>query len=443
MTGLNRKYVKKRTIGRRKDDRLSRDRCERYKQLLRVGQIITSETNLDALFGVIMDQTNQVIDSERSTVFLHDNKSNELWCLVATGMDKNEICMPADSGVAGWVFQTKTPMIINAPYDDPRFYSEVDKKTGYRTRNIICVPVMNRKKECIGTLQAINKKTGDFTDEDKELIISVSHYVAIALENSRLFGEVNRYLEKLKATLVHIETLEKIKGQLAKFVPSSVAKVVEKDPDEVGLDKIPMDISVLFIDIQDFSKIIQTSDQRLVNEAVECHFSNYLDCISRHGGEVTETSGDGLMVIFKDGPLKENANHAVQAALEIVAQNERLNMETVYPWGPTELHLGINSGAGWVGSIKMKGLSGERWTYTASGLVTLLAARIGKLSSHSRLYVGPETYGQLEGIFNCAPLGPQELKNVEDPVPVYWVKDIQNQKDSPVGESGSDTSSRK
>jgi class 3 adenylate cyclase/putative methionine-R-sulfoxide reductase with GAF domain len=443
MAGLNREYVKRRTIGRRRDDRLFRDRCERYTQLLRVGQIITSETSLDDLFGVIMDQTNQVMDSERSTVFLHDNKSNQLWCLVATGMHKNEICIPADSGVAGWVFQSKTPMIINAPYDDPRFYSEIDKKTGYRTRNIICVPVMNRKKECIGTLQAINKKTGDFTDEDKELIVSVSHYVAIALENSKLFGDVNRYLEKLKATLVHIETLEKIKCQLTKFVPSSVARVVEKDPDEVELDKTPMDISVLFIDIQNFSKIIQSSDQRLVNEMVESHFSEYLGCISGHAGEITETSGDGLMVIFKDGSLKDNATRAVQAALEIVAQNKRLNKEAVYPWGPTELHLGINSGAGWVGSTKMKCLSGERWTYTASGLVTLLAARIGKLSSHSRLYVGQETYRQLENVFNCEPLGPQELKNVEDPVPVYRVKNIRNQNDSEPDVRGSDTSSKK
>jgi class 3 adenylate cyclase/putative methionine-R-sulfoxide reductase with GAF domain len=421
---LNRKYVKKRSIGRRRDDLLVRDKIQRYKLLLRVGRVITSEMSLDALFGVIMDQTNEVMNSERSTVFLHDSRSHELWSLVATGMKESEICIPDDSGVAGWVFQSKTPMIINNAYDDPRFYSEVDKKTGFRTKNIICVPVINRKKECIGTLQAINKKDGDFTDEDKALLTSMSDYAAIALENSKLFEDVNRYLEKLKTTLVRIETLEKIKYQLTKFVPSSVVRLVERDPDELQLDKTPMEISVLFIDIQDFSKVIQSSDQRLVNDMVECHFSEYLNCIDRHGGELTETSGDGLMVIFKDGPLRENARHAVEAALEIVAENKRLNHETPYPWGRIELHLGINSGSGWVGSTKMKSLSGERWTYTASGVVTLLAARIGELSSQSRLYVGPETYRCLEDDFSCDALGQQELKNVEEPIPVYWVKDM-------------------
>ena len=253
MADLNRKYVKKRTIGRRRDDRLVRDQIQRYKMLLRVGQIITSEMSLDTLFGVVMDQTNQVMNTERSTVFLHDSKSKELWSLAATGMEEDEICIPDDSGVAGWVFQSQTPMIINEAYNDPRFYSDVDKKTGFRTRNIICVPVISRKRECIGTLQAINKKAGDFTDEDKELLISVSHYVAIALENSRLFEEVNRYLDKLKTTLMHIETLEKVKYQLTKFVPSSVVRVVEQDPDELNLEKTPMVISVLFIDIEVFS----------------------------------------------------------------------------------------------------------------------------------------------------------------------------------------------
>jgi class 3 adenylate cyclase len=379
--------------------------------------------SLEALFGVIMDETNQIMNSERSTVFLHDSKSNELWSLVATGVEGGEICIPDDSGVAGWVFQSKTPMIINEAYDDPRFYSEVDRKTGFRTKNIICVPLINRQKECIGTLEAINKQDGAFTDDDKELLTSMSHYGAIALENSRLFGEVNSYLRKLKDTLVHVETLEKIKSQLTKFVPHSVVKVVEEDPDKVELDKTPMDISVLFIDIQNFSAITQSSDQRLVNDMVEYHFSEYLNCILRHGGEITETSGDGLMVIFKDGPLKENTAQAVKAGLEIVVQNKRLNEETSYPWGETALHLGINSGPAWVGSTKMKSLSGERWTYTASGLVTLLAARIGQLSSDTRLYIGEETYRHLEEAFDCRPLGPQRMKNVEEAVSVFWVTD--------------------
>jgi len=155
---------------------------------------------------------------------------------------------------------------------------------------------------------------------------------------------------------------------------------------------------------------------------VEGHFSRYLECINRHGGEVNETAGDGLMVIFKDGSSRAHAKKAVVAGLEIVSENSRLNDELSYPWGRVELHMGVNSGRAWVGSTKMKSLTGERWTYTASGLVTVLAARIGALSDGSRLYVGPETYQCIENSCDCEFLGRREVKNVKDPIPIYWVK---------------------
>ena len=195
-------YSKERSIGRRKEDWLVRDNIHRYTQLFHVGQIITSEINMDVLFEVIMDQTNQIMDTERSTVFLHDDKSNQLWSLVATGVEKNEIRMPEDYGVAGWVFQHKTSLIINNPYDDPRFNPEVDEKLGFQTKNILCIPLMNRERECIGALEALNKNSGDFTDKDRELLTSISHYVAVALENSKLYEEL-KLLDKAKERVIN------------------------------------------------------------------------------------------------------------------------------------------------------------------------------------------------------------------------------------------------
>jgi class 3 adenylate cyclase len=395
-------------------------------QIYHVGQIITSEINMDVLFELIIDQTNQIMGTERGSVFLYDEKTTELWSLVATGMEKNKIRIPSDYGVAGSVFQSKTPLIINDAYNDPRFYVEIDKLSGFQTKNILCIPLINRKGHCIGSLQALNKNSGDFTDKDIELLESISYYVAIALENSKLYEEVKNYTEELKKTLIHIETLEKVKSQLSKFVPSSVAKLAEQDPDKLTHEKISMDVTILFIDIQGFSRITEDFDQRLVNDMVESHFSRYLECINRHGGEVNETAGDGLMVIFKDGPLESHAQKAVAAGLEIVSENRRSNDELSYPWGKVKLHIGVNSGKALVGSTKMKSITGERWTYTASGLVTVLAARIGAMSSESRLYVGPETYQCIEYLCDCEFIGLQKVKNVKDPIPIYWVKNTKN-----------------
>ena len=84
--------------------------------------------------------------------------------------------------------------------------------------------------------------------------------------------------------------------------------------------------------------------------------------------------------------------------------------------------MGINSGEAYVGSTKMKSITGERWTYTASGLVTVLASRIGGLSEMSRLYIGPETHRCIGDECECEFIGAHEVKNVKEPVPVYWVK---------------------
>jgi class 3 adenylate cyclase/putative methionine-R-sulfoxide reductase with GAF domain len=422
MCPFNQKYMKQRGIGRRREDFLAREKIEKHARLFSVGQIITSEMNLNSLFEVIMHQTNQIMETQRSTVLLYDEKQTELWSLVATGMKKNEIRIPSNHGVAGWVFQNNMPLIINDAYSDPRFYADVDKKSGFRTKNILCVPLVNRKGECIGSLQTLNKRSGDFTDDDKELLISLSHYVAIALENSKLYEDIKNYSEELKSTLIRIETLERVKSQLTKFVPGSVAKMVEHDPDGLTFEKTPMHVTILFIDIQDFSRITEGFDQRVVNDMVECHFSRYLECIYRHCGEVNETSGDGLMVIFQGATLESHAKKAVAAGLEIVSENRRLNEEFSYPWGRVDLHLGINSGEAWVGSTKMKTLTGERWTYTASGLVTVLAARIGELSSDTELYVGSETYECIRNSCACESIGMKELKNVKTPLEIYRVK---------------------
>jgi class 3 adenylate cyclase/putative methionine-R-sulfoxide reductase with GAF domain len=424
MSTLQPGYTEKRSIGRRREDRLLRHRIRKLNQLFAVCQFITSEMNLHTLFEVIMEQTNQIMGTQRSTVFLYDHKCGELWSLVATGMKKNEIRIPSDHGVAGWVFHRNTPLIINDAYSDPRFYSGVDRISGFRTKNILCVPLINREGHCIGTLEALNKSGYDFEGEDIEWLTSISQYVVIALENSMIFEELKSYSEELETTPVRIEILEKAKGQLSKFVPSSVARLVEQNPDKMAFEKTPMDVSILFIDIQGFSGITEGYDQRLINNMVESHFSRYLECINRHGGEVNEISGDGLMVIFQSGSQETNAHKAVAAGLEIVSENRGLNNEHSYPWGRVELHLGINSGRAWVGSTKIKSRTGERWTYTASGLVTVLAARIGALSSETRLYVGPKTYQCIRDFCDCEFIGRREVKNLKAPIHIYWVKDI-------------------
>jgi signal transduction histidine kinase len=193
---------KRRSLGRRLEDWYVREKLEKQYKLVHIGQIITSEMDIDLLFEVIIDQTNQIMDTERSTAFLFDDKRDQLWSFVATGIKRNEIRIPSNYGVVGWVFKHKTPLLINDPYNDTRFYAEVDKKSGFKTKNIICVPLVNRKGQCVGAYQALNKKTDDFDDENLETLISLSYYVTIALENARLYEE-QKMLDKAKERIIN------------------------------------------------------------------------------------------------------------------------------------------------------------------------------------------------------------------------------------------------
>ena len=192
------------SAGRRKDDRIILDRLRRFKKAFHVGQIITSEIDMDTLFEVIIHQTNEVMETERSTVFLHDDKTNQLWSLVGVGLKKREIRIPSDYGVSGWVFQHRSPVTVNDAYKDPRFYSEVDKKSRFRTKNIICLPLINWAGQCIGALQSLNKTSGDFTEDDRKLLAYISNYVTIALENMRFVEELKDLNKARERAINHL-----------------------------------------------------------------------------------------------------------------------------------------------------------------------------------------------------------------------------------------------
>jgi GAF domain-containing protein len=166
------------------------------------GQIMTSEMDLDALFPLVIEQTNEVMNSEKASVFLIDAAREQLWSMVSTDLGRDEVRIPKNTGVAGWVFQNRSPLIINDAYSDPRFNPDVDKKTGFKTRNIMSIPLINREQECIGTLQALNKKTGDFNEDDQEFLTSASHYMAIAIENAKLYDDL-RVLDLAKEKVIN------------------------------------------------------------------------------------------------------------------------------------------------------------------------------------------------------------------------------------------------
>ncbi|HSE95488.1 MAG TPA: adenylate/guanylate cyclase domain-containing protein, partial [Methylomirabilota bacterium] len=152
---------------------------------------------------------------------------------------------------------------------------------------------------------------------------------------------------------------------------------------------------------------------------VERYFGAFLDEILRRGGDVNETAGDGLMAIFQDPDPGRHARAAVKTALAIIRRTRDIGRQRGAGEEPIRVHVGVNSGVATVGATKIEGRTGTRWTYTASGPVTNVAARLAALETTDGIVVGAETRRRLGDEFAFEALGEQRLRNVEQPVAVF------------------------
>jgi len=166
--------------------------------ILGVARRVANEPRLDPLLACIAGETCNLLDAERATLFLYDAKAHELYSRVATHSEIEVIRFPADRGIAGAAAQGKACLIIGDVYADPRFNPEVDRSTGWRTRNILAVPMTNLDGQLVGILEALNKRDGPFTEQDSRLATALAAQAGVAVERARLIEEqlAKRGLEK-------------------------------------------------------------------------------------------------------------------------------------------------------------------------------------------------------------------------------------------------------
>ncbi|WP_417516370.1 GAF domain-containing protein [Minwuia sp.] len=163
---------------------------QREIEFLNIVSDMTSELELTRLLQRVMSEATRMLDAERSTLFINDEKTNELFSHVGEGLDSVEIRLPNHLGIAGAVFVSGDTVNIPYAYADLRFNPGFDKQTGFFTRSILCVPVVNKAGKVIGVTQALNKRGGPFTEDDESRLKAFTAQIAIGLENAKLFGDV-------------------------------------------------------------------------------------------------------------------------------------------------------------------------------------------------------------------------------------------------------------
>jgi len=192
------------------------ENLELYRRLLAdhekmsiIFDVLTSAArtlDLDTLFVKIVEKISTVLHAERSSLFLVDLETNELWSKVAQQAEMKEIRIPRAKGLAGYVSRSGRILNIADAYRDARFLPEVDERTGFKTRTVLCAPVINRSGEIIGVVEAINKKTGFFDREDETLLQALSSQLSVALENAQLYErtvDMKNYLASVQDSITN------------------------------------------------------------------------------------------------------------------------------------------------------------------------------------------------------------------------------------------------
>ena len=184
------------------------ERVKKLTGILDVAKALVAERDVDRLLNLIVREAARIVQADRCSLFLVDRERGELWTKVAQGLQMKEIRIPLGRGIAGAVAADGALINLADAYHDPRFIQEVDKQTGYRTKSVLCVPMISLEGECVGVVQALNKVgDGPFTPEDEELLSALGGQAAAAVNNAMLHHEIEQLFEGfVRASVVAIES---------------------------------------------------------------------------------------------------------------------------------------------------------------------------------------------------------------------------------------------
>jgi len=382
---------------------------ERFENVFRVAQKLTSSLNIGEVLEMIRDEARATLPQLQEVCLLVTDPEAQyytrpLHCAVAKQRINCQLCKRGRGTVNSALSQSFSAMCFLSGGVGSRLVADGFPPEGFSE---IVFPIYEGD-QLLAVLDAIARPGAGLGEKDFNLLQDLVQLANNVIKNARSHWRMSQ--EKL--------TVDKILDHLRPFVPSTVQKIVEKDPSAPDLEKKDIDVTVLFLDVAGYTRISETQSRDKVTFIIEKYFSSFLDIIYVYGGDINETAGDGLMVIFQGEPGK-TALSAVQAALEIRGKTLDINEELKNRFLPVEVNMGINSGLAAVGMSRFTGVSGTRMTFTATGPVTNLAARIASAAKHGDILVGPETASRVGEDIRLFQRARMRFKNVSEPVRVF------------------------
>ncbi len=398
-------------------------RAKNLNLLIDSARSIMAEIGLDVLLDLIIKTVKNVMEADRATLFLIDKEKNELRSRIAIG-SKQEIRIPIGVGIAGYVASTRETVNITNAYNDSRFNPENDKRTGYKTKSILCMPVYNSLGDILGVIQVLNKLTVEhFTEEDEHLLGAYASLAGISLANAQAYDELQKERDLLEIRVQERtkdleEARKKSDELLLNILPNEIAEEL-KSKGSVTPTKYEL-VTVLFTDFKGFTLAAEKmSPENIVSELDNCF--RYFDQVTMNFNlEKIKTIGDAFMCA--GGVPKANVTNPVDAVLAALSIREFMRELAVQKtkedkpfW---EIRIGLHSGPLVAGVVGKKKFAYDVWGDTVN-----TASRMESSGEAGKINISQMTYELIKDFFECEYRGKIPAKN-KGTIDMYFVHGI-------------------
>lgn len=234
-------------------ERILRQKERELSSIQQIGKALSSTLHLDELLKLIMQEITVLMNADRSTLFLVDHERKEIWSKIAQKAEVKEIRQQFGKGISGYVAASGETINIPDAYNDSRFDPTTDKKTGYHTRSILCMPVWEpsapgEKQKIVAVIQVLNKKEGHFTAEDEALLEALGSQVSISLANAYLYQRLEKKFREIDL-LYEFEQLLSDEYALPAIMEKLLGKTVEHLKAQWVLAFFPAGSQYFFINV--------------------------------------------------------------------------------------------------------------------------------------------------------------------------------------------------
>ena len=392
------------------DVKLLETKIKEAETLTRVSQAITSVLDMNELLNMIMDNVINVMNAERGFLMLKDDSTGDLIVKVARNMEsemKDQRLHTISTSITSKVATEKKPVLTTDAKSDERF-SQQASVMGFGLRSLLCVPLMIKEK-VLGVIYIDNRMlAGAFNERSVELLMSFSSQAAIAIENAKLYSNVEQ------------ET--KARANLQRYLSPNLVDDILKKKENLVLGGEKIEVAILFSDICGFTSMSEKMQPEDIVAMLNEYFTIMTKIIFKRHGTLDKFVGDAIMAIF-GAPIfhPQSALNATRAAFEMQEALKKLNEKWATEGRTTfNMRIGVNTGVVVAGNIGAE----DRMDYTVIGDNVNLASRLESNCRPGRVLISQSTYDKVREGVVVETLEPIKVKGKSNLIPIYEVQEI-------------------